>query len=200
MSQQTSPHIQSSDVLVAEPCASESPRDLSIGEKIRSVRIEKEMSLNQLANETGCSIETLENIENNKITPPVGNLLQISKALSLDSGYLFKDSQKKHPRVEAYEKRTVNYAYTNLTPGAEKKHLKAFIVTLEPLESHEGVGFQHEGEEFNYVLNGEVAVTVGDHVNYLKSGESLHFNAGIRHNLKNNSDQVAKLLVVIYTP
>jgi len=200
MTQQTSPHVQSSDVLVSEPCASDECREETIGDKIRSVRTEKGMTLDQLANETGCSIETLEGIENNQLTPPVGNILQISKALSLDSGYLFKESQKKHPRVEAYEKRTANYAYTNLTPGTEKKHLKAFIVTLDPLADHEGVGFQHEGEEFNYVLDGEVAVTVGEHVNYLKQGDALHFNAGIRHNLKNSSDQIARLLVVIYTP
>ncbi|ETR73233.1 MAG: transcriptional regulator (XRE family protein) [Candidatus Magnetoglobus multicellularis str. Araruama] len=200
MTQQTSPHIQSSDVLVAEPCASDECLEASIGDKIRSVRLEKGMTLDQLANETGCSITTLENIENNQLTPPVGNLLQISKALSLDSGFLFKESQKFHSRVEASEKRTANYAYTNLTPGKEKKHLKAFIVTLDPLTDHEGVGFQHEGEEFNYVLGGEVEVTVGDHVNYLKSGDALHFNAGIRHNLKNTKDQTARLLVVIYTP
>jgi quercetin dioxygenase-like cupin family protein len=200
MNQQTSSRVQSSEVLVAEPCASDECREMSIGDKIRSVRIEKGMTLDQLANETGCRIDTLESIENNQLTPPVGNLLQISKALSLDSGYLFKESQQTHSRVEAYEKRTANYAYTNLTPGSEKKHLKAFIVTLDPLKDHEGVGFQHEGEEFNYVLCGEVEVTVGDHVNTLKQGEALHFNAGIRHNLKNTSDQIARLLVVIYTP
>jgi transcriptional regulator with XRE-family HTH domain len=199
MTQQT-PHIQSSDVLVAEPCESDACREMSIGDTIQSVRTKKGMTLDQLANETGCSIETLERIETNELTPAVGNLLQISKALSLDSGFLFKASQKNPSRVEEYEKRTANYAYTNLTPGTEKKHLKAFIVTLDPMADHEGVGFQHEGEEFNYVLCGEVAVTVGEHVNYLKSGDALHFNSSIRHNLKNTSDQVAKLLVVIFTP
>jgi transcriptional regulator with XRE-family HTH domain len=200
MTQQTSPHIQSSDVLVSEPCPSSTCQETSLGDRIRSVRTEKGITLDQLANETGCSIKTLESIEKNELTPPVGNLLQISKALSLDSGYLFKESDKKNSRVEAYEKRTENYAYTNLTPGTEKKHLKAFIVTLDPMANHEGVGFQHEGEEFNYVLSGDVAVTVGEHVNHLKQGDALHFNAGIRHNLKNTSNQIAKLLVVIYTP
>jgi len=200
MTQQSSQRVQSSDVLVAEPCKSEISGEMAIGDKIRTVRTDKGMTLDQLANATGCCIETLEKIECNQLTPPVGNLLQISKALSLDSGYLFKESRKTNSRVEAYEKRTDNYAYTNLTPGTEKKHLKAFIVTLDPLADHEGVGFQHEGEEFNYVLSGEVDVTVGEHVNHLKQGDALHFNSGIRHNLKNTCDQTAKLLVVIYTP
>jgi quercetin dioxygenase-like cupin family protein len=43
-------------------------------------------------------------------------------------------------------------------------------------------------------------VTVGDHVNTLSAGESLHFNSGIPHTLKNVGDERAELLVVIYTP
>ncbi|MBF0452048.1 MAG: helix-turn-helix transcriptional regulator [Candidatus Magnetomorum sp.] len=201
MTQETLQRIQSSDVLVAEPFASDASTEIPIGEKIRSVREKKNISLTQLANETGCSIESLERIESNQSTPPVGTLLQISRALCLDSGFFLREP-KKNPdtRVEAYQKRTTNYAYTCLTPGTENKHLKAFIVTLDPLSEHQGVGFQHEGEEFNYVLSGEISVTVGDHVNHLKQGEGLHFNSSIRHNLKNTSDDISKLLVVIYTP
>jgi len=201
MTQETSQRIQSSDILVAEPFSSESSGELTTGEKINTVREQKGISLLQLANETGCSIESLEKIETNELTPPVGTLLQISRALSLDSGFFLKETPKNPDmRVEAYQKRTANYAYTTLTPGTENKHLKAFVVTLEPLSDHQGVGFQHEGEEFNYVLSGEVSVTVGDHVNQLKQGDGLHFNSGIRHNLKNTSNETAKLLVVVYTP
>ena len=57
-------------------------------------------------------------------------------------------------RIKAYTKRTSSYAYTTLTPGAENKHLKAFRVKIDPLTTHEGVGYQHEGEEFVYVLAG----------------------------------------------
>ncbi|KPA15293.1 XRE family transcriptional regulator [Candidatus Magnetomorum sp. HK-1] len=201
MTQEVSQHIQSSDVLVAEPLASDSSAETNIGKIIQSVREDKGISLIHLANETGCSVESLEMIEKNESTPPVGTLLQISRALSLDSGFFLK-APKDNPdsRVEAYQKRTANYAYTNLTPGTENKHLKAFVVTLDPMSDHKGVGFQHEGEEFNYVINGEVAITVGDHVNHLKQGEGLHFNSSIRHNLKNISNEIAKLLVVIYTP
>ena len=71
---------------------------------------------------------------------------------------------------------------------------------LGPLTDHEGVGYQHEGEEFVYVLAGSVEITVGDHVNKLAHNESLHFNSGISHNLKNVGESIAKLLVVIYGP
>ena len=146
-------------------------------------------------------MEYLKEIESGKTTPPVGTLLQISRALEIDSGTLLKnDESKMKNRVKAYTKRTDNYAYTTLTPGAENKHLKAFLVTIDPMQDHGGVGYQHEGEEFNYVLEGTVEVKVGEHANKLKPGDSLHFNSGISHNLRNIGKEQAKLLVVIYGP
>ena len=154
-----------------------------------------------LANETGFSIDYLKKIESGKEMPPVGALLQISRALELDSGLLLRDEESvKEKRARAYAKRTDNYAYTTLTPGAENKHLKAFQVSIDPLQDHKGVGYQHEGEEFVYVLNGKVEVIVGDHINRLKAGDSLHFNSAIRHKLTNTGKQPAELLVVIYGP
>ena len=89
---------------------------------------------------------------------------------------------------------------TTLTPGAENKHLKAFKVTVDPLQDHKGVGYQHEGEEFVYVLEGQMEIMVGDHVNTLKKGDSLHFNSGIRHKMRNTGKKKSELLVVIYGP
>jgi transcriptional regulator with XRE-family HTH domain len=172
-----------------------------VGEKIKKVRKKKKVTLNQIANDTGCSIDYLKKIEAGKIIPPVGTLLQISRALEIDSGVLFREQEAAaQQRIKAYKKRTENYAYTTLTPGAEKKHLKAFLVTIDAMKDHKGVGYQHDGEEFVYVLTGHIEVTVGDHVNTLKGGESLHFNSAIRHQLKNIGKKKAELLVVIYTP
>lgn len=172
-----------------------------VGKKIKKVRTEKKIAYEHLANETGLSIDYLKKIETGKVTPPVGTLLQIARALRIDSGFLLKErasTLKNH--IKAYTKRTDNYAYTTLTPGAENKHLKAFRVTVEAMRDHEGVGYRHEGEEFVYVLTGKIEVMVGEHVNRLEKGESLHFNSGISHNLKNVGKEKSELLVVIYGP
>jgi quercetin dioxygenase-like cupin family protein len=172
-----------------------------VGNKIRKVREEKKVPLDQIANETGFSIDYLKKIEAGKVFPPVGALLQIAKALEIDSGYFLREQESTlNKRIKAYTKRTENYAYTSLTPGAENKHLKAFKVTVEPLQDHKGVGYHHDGEEFVYVLQGNVEVVVGDHVNTLAEGDSLHFNSGIRHMLKNVGEKKAELIVVIYGP
>ncbi|MCP4352796.1 MAG: cupin domain-containing protein [Desulfobacterales bacterium] len=172
-----------------------------VGKKIKQVRTEKKISLDRVANETGFSTDYLKEIEAGKTIPPVGSLLQISKALEIDSGFFLREQESTlKDRVQAYTKRTDNYAYNTLTPGAENKHLKAFRVNIEAMQDHKGVGYQHEGEEFVYVLSGEVEVIVGEHVNTLAKDESLHFNSGIKHKLKNIGKETAELLVVIYGP
>ncbi|MBW2037077.1 MAG: cupin domain-containing protein [Deltaproteobacteria bacterium] len=174
---------------------------LPVAEKIKKARKKKKVSLNEVANDTGCSVEYLKKIESGEVIPPVGTLLQISRALDIDSGILLREGKSTvESRVRAYTKRTENYAYTTLTPGAENKHLKAFRVTIDAGQDHKGVGYQHEGEEFTYVLAGEIEVIVGEHVNRLREGDSLHFNSGIRHKLRNIGDKKAELIVVIYTP
>jgi len=175
--------------------------NIPVGKKIKKARMDKKISLDMLANETGYSIDYLKEIEDGEKPPHVGTLLQISRALKIDSGLLLEEEKSNlKKRIKEYSKRTENYAYTTLTPGAENKHLKAFKVVVEPKKDHKGVGYNHEGEEFVYVLSGGVEVTVGEHVNNLKEGDSLHFNSGIPHKMRNTLKERAELLVVIYGP
>jgi quercetin dioxygenase-like cupin family protein/DNA-binding Xre family transcriptional regulator len=172
-----------------------------IGKRIRRARLDKKISLDMMANETGMSKDRIKAIESGKERPSVGTLLQISRTLHVDSAFLLKESEEKiENRSKAYTKRTDNYAYTALTEHAENKHLKAFKIVVPAQKRHDGVGFQHDGEEFVYVLKGQVEYTVGEHVNKLKTGDSLHFNSGIRHDLKNTGKTDAHLIVVVYSP
>lgn len=172
-----------------------------IGTRIRRARLGKKMSLDTMANETGLAKAFIKMIEGGEKRPSVGTLLQISRTLQLDSGFLLKEQEDiQEERSQAYTKRTDNYAYTPLTPGAENKHLKAFRIVVDANTSHDGVGFHHEGEEFVHVLKGKVEVQVGDHINLLEPGDSLHFNSGIKHDLRNTGDTDAELIVVVYAP
>jgi quercetin dioxygenase-like cupin family protein len=172
-----------------------------VGKKIKKARTDKNISYEALANDTGFSIDFLKKVEAGKITPPVGSLLQISRALEIDSGDLLKEDEgRMQDRIRAYTKRTDSYAYTTLTPGAENKHLKAFRVKIDALKDHEGVSYNHDGEEFVYVLAGDIEVVVGEHINTLGPGDSLHFNSGIQHHLRNIGETDAEFIVVIYNP
>ncbi|MFH2066277.1 MAG: XRE family transcriptional regulator [Pseudomonadota bacterium] len=174
---------------------------ISTGKKIKTVRTQKKITLEQVANDTGYKKEYIQKIEAGTVIPPVGAILQISRALQIDSGLLLKDQEEKvEKRAKAYTKRTDNYAYTTLTPGAENKHLKAFRVNIQAMKEHKKVAYQHEGEEFVYVLSGRIEIEIGENLNTLKKGESLHFNSAIKHKLRNIGKTDAELLVVIYSP
>ncbi|MCF8032703.1 MAG: XRE family transcriptional regulator [Desulfarculaceae bacterium] len=175
----------------------------SLGQRIGRLRERQEISLDTLANMTGQSVETLAQIEKDEKIPPVALLLTLSRALEVDSGELLKDEEEAEAaerRVEAVKVRTDRYSYRVLTPEAGHRHLKSFLVTIDPSSDLEGAGYQHEGEEFVYVLSGEVEVQVGQNVNRLTSGDSLHFNSSLVHTLKNPGTETTELLVVLYTP
>ena len=111
------------------------------GKKIKKARLDKKITFNNLANETGFSVDYLKDIEGGKVIPPVGALLQISRALMIDSDTLLIEQEATlKNRVKAFTKRTENYDYTTLTPGAENKHLKAFKVTVKALQEHKPHG------------------------------------------------------------
>jgi transcriptional regulator with XRE-family HTH domain len=174
----------------------------SFGAKMEQLRTVKKISLEQLANLTGLSQRYLKEIEQGIANPSVSVVIQIAKALSIDSGSFLsaEDEASEKKRMESFYKRTQAYSYKTLTPDAEKKHMKAFLVTIDPKGDHKMVEYRHEGEEFVFVLEGEVEVIIGEKRRQLKKDETLHFDSGMAHKLRNLCGEEAKLLVVIYTP
>ena len=173
------------------------------GVRLRHLRTRRGLTLQNLSEQTGLEVEYLEKLENQDEIPSVSTILQISRALSLDAGDFLKGDERdarEKKRAETFEKRTRSYAYRTLSPGARNKHLKAFLVTIDPRQDHEKVGYRHEGEEFLYVLRGEAEVRVAGKTHFLRQGESLHFDSMRPHTLRNPSDGTTELIVVLYTP
>lgn len=174
----------------------------SIGKKLLKLRRERKLTLKHLANETGLTTQYISGLEKGEVIPPVSVLLQLSRALDIDSSVLLREEKEEAGRRSAtdYQKRTEAYSYQTLTPEARHKHLKAFKIFIDPLSDHKGVSYQHLGEEFHYVLRGKVEVMVGENRNVLGPGDALHFNSSIVHKLRNISQERAELVVVLYTP
>ena len=176
---------------------------LSFGQRIKKMREDHKMSLVDLAEKIGQSAESIEQIESDRVTPPVSFLLQLSRALQIDASHFLTEQERKQihgKRQEAFIKRTQNYSYRTLTPGAADKHLRSFMVTIEPKEKHEMVAYKHPGEEFIFVYKGELELTLGNKVHHLKQGETLHFDSETRHKLRNIADERCELIVTLYTP
>jgi quercetin dioxygenase-like cupin family protein len=120
----------------------------------------------------------------------------------VDPGTFLNDEEKgriRDQRTQAYVNRTRNYSYQTLTSGSENDHLRAFMVTIEPHHDHTPVAYKHEGEEFIFVMEGELALTLGSNRHTLKTGESIHFHSNTPHKLKSLSAEMTRCLVILYT-
>jgi transcriptional regulator with XRE-family HTH domain len=172
------------------------------GKRLMKVRKEKKLQLKNLANETGLTTKYISQVEKGEIIPPVSVILQLSRALEIDSSILLREEEKLAGKRsdQDFQKRTEAYTYQTLTPEARHKHLKSFKVLIDPKSEHEGVSYQHLGEEFIYVLKGKIEVMVGENKNILGHHQCLHFNSSIVHKLRNIGSEKAELLVVLYTP
>ena len=175
----------------------------AFGEKVRRLRESHGWSIDDLAAHTGQTPEFIQEAEAGRVMPSVSFLLSISKALDVDPGTFLKDEEKtaiQDQRAQAFSLRNRDYAYQTLTPGAENQHLRGFLITIDPRQAHKSIAYKHEGEEFIYVMEGHLEVTLGNKVSQLKTGECVHFNSETPHKLKNICDETTKCLVVLYTP
>ncbi len=172
------------------------------GTMVRQLREARGWSAGELARKTGQTPDFVQQVETDQMSPPVAFILRMAQAMEVDPGtFLSKKEQAaiRDRRAQAYHQRTQNYSYATLTPDAENSHLRAFMVTIEPFLAHKPVAYKHEGEEFIFVMSGELEFTLGSKVHVLKSGESIHFNSDVPHKLKNLSSEETQCFVVLYT-
>jgi transcriptional regulator with XRE-family HTH domain len=172
------------------------------GAKIKKLRESRDWSLEELATATGQSPEFIAQVEADSVSPPVSFLVRLAGTLKINPGTFLRKEEKEMlqgQRQQAYIKRTQNYSYKTLTDGAENDHLRAFMVTIESQHAHKPVAYKHEGEEFIFVMEGDLGFSLGSKEHHLKQGESIHFNSNIPHKLKSLSNEPTRCLVILYT-
>jgi quercetin dioxygenase-like cupin family protein len=174
----------------------------SFGARLKRLREKEGLSIEDLAAQVGMKASHLADLEADRALPPVAEIITLARSFAVEpSAFMGAEPAKSpHRRRQARARRTTDYAYETLTPEEHDKHLMAFRVTIDPEKEHPKVGYRHEGEEFVYVLSGKIKITVGKKTTSLSPGETLHFDSGTRHVLKNPGREPAVLVVVIYTP
>jgi len=178
-------------------------RKEGLGSRVRRLRENQGMTVEELAEATGQAPEFIQKVEKDDLTPSVSFLLRFASAMDLSPATVLKEEEKRvirDMRAREFMKRTQNYSYQTLSTGGERDHLRAFMITIEPRQAHKPVAYKHEGEEFIFVMEGELKLTLGRKVHHLKRGESVHFNSDIPHRLRSVSDETTKCMVVLYTP
>ncbi len=183
---------------------------LDIGSQIRNLRNQRELTLQELSDLTGLSKPNLSQIENNIVTPPIATLLKISTALGVPIGTFFqKTSQESNMVIVRKEDRYgiakgphishIGYQYEPLAYPKVDKSMEPFVVYMEKREAGEIVFNNHKGEEFLFVLEGQLEFRCGDDIVVLEEGDSLYFDSSIPHGYRGLNDR-AKTLVVIHRP
>lgn len=94
--------------------------------------------------------------------------------------------------------RTKAYKYQSLAAGFMNRHADPFIVTVEPKPDDAPVYYNsHNGQEFNYVLEGRLLLSINGKNLILNEGDSLYFNSKLPHGMKALDGKTVRFLAVI---
>ena len=185
--------------------------EIKVGEKIKAIREGRGLSLKGLADLTGFSTALLSQVENHLVSPSLGTIIKIAKALNLPLGHFFgkesgqpysivrKDERKRVSRFASKEGVKYGYSYESLGYDKKNRRMEPFLVTLEPATVKTGTLSTHEGEEFIYVLEGDMEVILGNHTDLLHAGDSIYYDSTIPHRVQCHADQETKILAILYT-
>jgi transcriptional regulator with XRE-family HTH domain len=188
----------------------EIPISLSVGARVRAVREQKALSLEDVAQRTGFLESTIAQIESGEILPPLGDLVKLARALEMKMGYLLvqgvskpytvvhKKSRKPISRFGSQKTVRYGYSYESLAPEKQDRNMEPFLVTLEPTSQDEAPS-THEGEEFIYVLEGEIEVLLGENREVLQQEDSIYYDSSLPHRVRALGEQNARIVAVLYT-
>jgi transcriptional regulator with XRE-family HTH domain len=199
------------DHLVDAPgrAPSEEETVLKVGESVRELRKKKGLSLRDISQRTGLEIELLSEIEEGKVSPPLGTIIKLAKALEKKIGFFIsgteelpytivrKNKGKLISRFDSQKTDTYGYEFMSLAPYKKNRYMEPFLVTLEPTAIEEERS-AHDGQEFIYVLEGAMEVRLGDEAHLLEPGDAIYYDSTVPHLVKSHGKHTTKILAVLY--
>ncbi len=184
---------------------------LKLGDKVKELREKHRYTLQDMSAKTGLAADLLDQIENNRVVPPVATLLTLATALHVGMVYFFQEeaSSKKIAVTRSNErirmekrphhlKGEVSYVYETLEAKKSNKHMEPLLVEIPPSSTSDMIFVSHEGEEFLHVLEGTLEFRSIDQVHVLEPGDSIYFESDIGHSFRSLSENVAKAIVVVW--
>ena len=180
----------------------------SVGDKIKKIRETKGISLEELSSRTGFPVELLSRIENRTVSPQIGTIIKLAKSLNTVFGTLTsEEGENTYSIVRQSERKVVSrsasqrehhYTYMTLASDVKERHMESFIVKLEPEAPDQELSV-HDGEEFIFVIDGEMKVRLGEKVEVLSTGDTIYYLSKVPHLVTSNRDEPTYILAVIYT-
>ena len=176
---------------------------LNIGDRIKVLRISQNRTMQDLSDACELSKSMISKIENNKTIPSVAALVKIAKALGTNisslleqDGFLNAIITTRQKAVENLTTTDKGYSIYPYASGYHEKKMQPFLFVAKKGEvtPHE---LSHEGEEFIYIIKGQMKMQVGDNEYLLNTGDSLYFNSVQRHGIMPVSDEVMYLDIFV---
>lgn len=181
-----------------------------IADKIRNFRLSRRMTLEHLAKMTGFTKGYLSQIENSEKSPPISTLAKIAAALNADIiSFISEDEELKREDtnidvVKRNERKIIGsrgaptgYTYQSLAYRMAGKNIDPYLLTID--DKTPRVEFQHEGEEFLYILEGKMEFYYEGKTYILEEGDSAYLNSGIPHSGKSIGKKPARFLCIMYS-
>ena len=175
---------------------------MDIGEKIKRLRTEKQLTQEELANRCELSKGFISQLENNLTSPSIATLIDILEILGTNLREFFNeidDERISFTKEDMFETEDLKYKLKWLIPNSQKNEMEPIIITLYPGGQYKEEK-PHEGEEFGYVLAGSIYVHIGEKKNKVKKGESFYFRPKANHYISNEGKTTAKVIWVSTPP
>jgi transcriptional regulator with XRE-family HTH domain len=179
------------------------------GDKLRTVRERKSLTLREVAEKAGVSESLVSQIERNRVSPAIDTLLAIVDALEIDIEYLFSDYRRERAVkiVRAGERQIVSrpgVVYERFAPldgtPAGGEGIEAYELELEPGASTGNDEYGHEGSELGVVVEGRAELSVGARKYVLEPGDSASFASDFPHKLRNTGAGALRVFWVLTPP
>ena len=175
-----------------------------IGQRMKDLRKSKGMSLTELADKSGVQIATLSRIEHMKMSGTIESHMNIAKALGVDITQLYSGIVPKEDKIDfktAKSKKDIfvhtdKSSYEILTSKILTKKMMPILLKIEPGGSTNEEQNQVGTEKFVYVLEGKVDLRIEGAPYTLAKGNTLYFDASVKHGFTNTGKTIAKVICV----
>lgn len=162
--------------------------DLNIGSKIQDLRNQNGLTQKELADRTELTKGYISQLEHGQAIPSIMTLLDILECLGTNITEFFSEELKKQIVFQEEDYFTKEYESQKATidwlvPDAQKNQMEPIRVTLEA-EGFMPDDKPHDGEEFGYVLSGDLYLILGDEKHHVKKGESFYYSAVKHHGIQ----------------
>lgn len=181
---------------------------MKIGKRMRELRKEKNITLQELSEKTGVALATLSRMENNKMPGTLEAHNKICTALNISLAGLYKEAEDNAKIVESVPRngRTEHFVHANkaryelLVTETLNKKIMPLMIKIRSGGSTQKEQNSQGVEKFIYMINGSLEAVVGKETFTLKRGDSLYFDASLPHSFKNGAKSEAEAMCIISPP